>query len=217
MKSRKKRKFVCIFSVLIILALFFVYYNRVVSPIIKTYSSAKINALTEKAVNMAVSNVINTTVNYDSLVNISYDENNNINYLSANQHIINTIAREVIKNAYSEMENISISGINLPVGTFTGLPFFIGKGHNVNLKIVPIGVANSKFESQFISVGINNTLHKIYLNIDVNVSMVLPVKTYTFNTKQTVLLCEGIIIGKVPNTYLNANSLQNMLDLVPQN
>ena len=60
---------------LIIMVMFFCiiiwYYMIILVPIIKTYCRAKINALTEQALNVAVSNVINTTINYDELNNIA--------------------------------------------------------------------------------------------------------------------------------------------------
>ena len=72
----------------------------VLVPIIKTYCSARINSLTEQALNVAVSNVINSTINYDSIMTISYNQSGDINYITANQYMINTITREIIKDAH---------------------------------------------------------------------------------------------------------------------
>ena len=95
---------------LIIMVMFFCaviwYYMLVLVPIIKTYCKAKINALTEQALNVAVSNVINTTINYDSIMTINYSPSGDINYISANQYMINTITREIIKDAHERIKMI---------------------------------------------------------------------------------------------------------------
>ncbi len=80
---------------------------------------------------------------------------------------------------------------------------------------MPIGAVASRFESQFTSVGINMTKHTLYLYVDVHVSIVMPIKTFEFYSSIQVLLAESIIIGEVPEVYLNGGSLGEALDLVP--
>ena len=69
-----------------------------------------------------------------------------------------------------------------------------------------IGVVSGKFKSEFTSVGINMTKHSLLLDINVHVNIVLPVKSYDINSTNQVLLAESIIVGKVPEFYLNGKS-----------
>ena len=73
---------------------------------------------------------------------------------------------------------------------------------------------NVQLVNQFINVGINNTLHKIYLTINAKVEMNLPIKKQVININQQVLLCESVIVGKVPNIYLGGMS-DKVLNLIP--
>ena len=187
----------------------------VLVPIIKTYCSAKVNSLTEQALNVAVSNVINTTVNYDSIMNISYTQNGEISYISANQYIINTISREIIKDANERIKSIDEDYINIPIGTLSGIAIFNGRGLRIKLSASPVAIIGSSFDSNFINVGINNTLHKIYLTLNARVDLNLPIKRQTINVKQQVLLCESVIVGKVPNVYFNNGISDKVLNLVP--
>jgi len=204
---------------LIIMVVFFCiivwYYIIVLMPIIKTYCKAKINALTEQALNVAVSNVINTTVNYDSIMVINYNPSGDINYISANQYMINTISREIIKDAGERIKIIDEEYMYIPLGTLTGIALFSGRGPKIKLSASPIGIIGSSFDSQFINVGINNTLHKIYLTVNARVEMNLPIKRQTIEVKQQVLLCESVIVGKVPNVYFSSGKSDTMLNLVP--
>ena len=191
------------------------YYFFVVSPIIKTYTSAETQAVTEEAINRAVSNVINQSLKYDSLIDISYTASGDIASFTANQFEINSISREIVEQAQIEMQTLGDKGLNINLGTFSGIPFLIGRGPIINLKLTPIGAVSSSFESTFESVGINMTKHTLYLYINVHVNIVLPIKSYDIYTSNQVLLAESIIIGKVPEVYLNGGSLGEALNLVP--
>ena len=77
----------------------------------------------------------------------------------------------------------------------------------IKLNIVPIGVVSGKFDSKFTSVGINVTKHTLILDINVHVSVVLPVKSYDVYSTNQILLAESIILGKVPEVYLQNGNL----------
>lgn len=210
-----KKSFVIKLTIVIFLIIFLMYYFFVVSPIIKTYTSAETQAVTEEAINRAVSNVINLSLKYDSLIDISYTASGDIASFTANQFEINSISREIVEQAQIEMQTLGDEGLNINLGTFSGIPFLIGRGPIINLKLTPIGAVSSSFESTFESVGINMTKHTLYLYINVHVNIVLPIKSYDIYTSNQVLLAESIIIGKVPEVYLNGGSLGEALNLVP--
>lgn len=215
MKKKKRSKLaICIIFFAFIFS-FFMYYKKFVHPIIFNYTKAKINALTEQAVNMAVSNVINQSLNYDSIIDLSYTSSGDIAFVHANQYVINSITREVVKNAQQNMATLGEDGVSVPIGSFTGISIFNGRGVPVKLQMVPVGIVSSNFESKFYSVGINNTLHRLYLDITAKVEIILPLNNTTITTKQSVLLCEGVIIGKVPEVYLGNKQLIENFDLTP--
>ncbi len=214
-KERNKRK-IALIVLLFLFALFGVwYYFFVISPVIKSYSRAETQALTEQAVNLAVSNVINRTLNYDSLIDIQYTPTGEIASFSANQYEINSISREIVKEAQFQMNSLGEDGLKMNIGTFSGIPFLIGRGPKITLKLVPIGAVSSEFESQFDSVGINMTKHTLYFYIKTHVNIVLPVKSYEVYSNVQVMLAESIIVGKVPEVYLNGGSLGKSLNLIP--
>ena len=214
-KTSRKSLFKPLFILVVFFCISIWYYMIVLVPIIKTFCTAKINSLTEQALNLAVSNVINTTVNYDTIMSISYNNSGEITYISANQYIINTISREIIKNANERIKALDEDYMNIPLGTLTGIAFFNGRGKPIKLSASPVAIIGSSFDSSFISVGINNTLHKIYLTISARVDMNLPIKKQTINVKQQILLCESVIVGKVPNVYFDNGISDKVLNLVP--
>ncbi len=191
------------------------FLNKVVNPLIIDLSESKINALSQDAINTAIFEVINDTNVYDNLINISRNEEGNIDLISANSPMVNRITREIMEKAKIRLEIIGNNGVNVPLGTFTGLPIFVGIGPEVNIKLIPIGLINCTFNSQFVSAGINQTNHKIFLEISSSVSMILPTASKNFNVSTTFLIAENIIVGEVPQTYLQSDSIDEMLNLVP--
>lgn len=200
---------------LLIIILICVYLNNVVNPVIIESSEAKTRSLSQKAVEMAIYQTINTNNIYDSLIMINRDSEGNVAYISTNSLQINLLARELVKSAQEELENLGAKGINIPIGTFTGMPIFVGRGPNINIKLLPIGSISCKFDSEFINAGINQTNHKIYLTVTSKVSVILPTAHQTVQTTTQIMIAESIIVGKIPDTYLHSSNLDDMLNLIP--
>ena len=74
-------------------------------------------------------------------------------------------------------------------------------------------MANCDFVSFFQSAGINQTLHKIYIDVYADVSIVTPIDQPTIQVKAEILVCENLIVGKIPQTYLNLYDSSSLLNL----
>ncbi len=212
--SRRQKFLVLLVFLLIIIISIFVFFNVYVNPIIITISQAKIKTMATKAVNGAVQTVINNTDVYDELIDIMTDSEGNITMFQVKSIQINKLSKDISKTAQQNLELASAEGVGIPLGTLSGISVLVGLGPEINFYVSPIGSIQSSFSSEFCSAGINQTNHRIYLTLDTTVSLVLPTSTRTVSTKSHILICESIIIGKVPDTYLNSSSLDEMLNLV---
>jgi len=215
-KWSRKRKLTVFFSIfLIFLVLVFAFFNSYVNPIIIAVSEAKVSTMATKSVNSAVQSVINNTDIYDELITITLDDKGKIAMFQVNSIKINKLSKEISKTAQQNLELVSTQGISIPLGTLSGVSVFVGVGPDINFHITPIGNIQSHFNSDFTSAGINQTNHRIYLTMVATINIVLPTATKTVTTYTNILVCESIIIGEVPDTYLNSSSLDEMLNLVP--
>jgi len=215
-KWSRKRKLTVFFSIfLVFIVIVFAFFNSYVNPIIIAVSEAKVSTMATKSVNSAVQSVINNTDIYDELITITLDSNGKIAMFQVNSIKINKLSKEISKTAQQNLELVSTQGISIPLGTLSGVSVFVGVGPDINFHITPIGNIQSHFNSDFTSAGINQTNHRIYLTMTATISIVLPTATKTVTTYTNILICESIIIGEVPSTYLNSSSLDEMLNLVP--
>lgn len=214
-KMPRKKYFIFVSTILALIACIFLFFNNVVNPIILSTSEIKVRSLTLKAVNSAVAEVVSESILYSDLINVNTNTDGDITMISANSIMINKLSKELARTAQAKLEIMGNGGLNIPIGTFSGMPIFVGRGPDVKIKLIPIGSITCTFESNFESAGINQTHHRIYVNIDASVSMVLPVEYKTVKNRSQVLICESVIIGKIPSTYLHSDTMEDMLDLIP--
>ncbi len=215
-KLTPKQKFgmaVAIFLLLLIGIILYLHF--IVNPVIIHMSEAKVKSLATKAVGGAVYEIVSQKNVYDDLITISKDSEGNVSMIQANSIEINLLTRSLTRLATSNLEKIGEQGLDIPIGTFSGMPILVGRGPSINIKMVPIGSISSSFKSEFTNAGINQTNHRIYVVISSKINVVLPTANQTVQTSTQVLICENIIIGKVPQTYLYSDSLDEMMNLIP--
>ncbi len=213
-RNKTKRFLIFLLIVLMIASIIMFYFDKYVNPVILTTSETKVKMMTSRAVNSAISEILNNNNIYDELVTISQDNNGNISMIQANAISINRLSKDISRLALVKIESIGDQGINIPLGSFTGMPILMGRGPEVLIKIVPIGTLDCVFKSEFLSAGINQTVHRIYLDVSSVVNLILPIFNDPVQTYTQVLICESVIVGRVPEFYFN-NAMSELLDLVP--
>lgn len=88
-------------------------------------------------------------------------------------------------------------------GSFTGFKLLAGRGPGVKITISSIGDVETDLKSEFTAQGINQTLHRVYLQVKCNVNILTPFDNTSQEITNQVLLMENIIVGNIPNTYYN--------------
>ncbi len=214
--NKIKRKIAISFiSLIVLFVLTLIYLNNVVNPVIISTSTAKIRSLSQRAVENVVWQVISDSTIYDSLVNIIRNEDGKIVAINSNAATINMLSLELTDKSQSALSKMGANGIDIPIGSFSGMPIFTGRGPSINIKMLPIGTIYCKFDSSFTSAGINQTNHRIYLKVFSSVSVILPTANQRIDTETELMIAESIIVGEIPSTYLYSSSLDEMMNLIP--
>jgi len=92
-------------------------------------------------------------------------------------------------------------------GSFTGVKLLSGRGPGIKIRISSIGNVKTDLKSEFSSKGINQTLHRVYLEVDSEISILTPFDSITKSISNQILIAENIIIGDIPETYYNLEGL----------
>lgn len=106
-------------------------------------------------------------------------------------------------NLITEKEKI----FKLLCGSFTGFKLLSGRGPRVNIRISSIGNIDTDLKSEFTAQGINQTLHRVYLQIGCEVNILTPFDNISRSIVNQVLLAENVIVGRVPDSYYNLEGL----------
>lgn len=191
------------------------YFRNNIVPIVIESSEAQVRAIGTNAVNLAATTVLNENIKYDDLFTIVKNEKGEIEMIQANSPKINSIARQIANLAQANLDDLGVQNLDIALGTFTGLALLTGFGPNVSIKIMPIGTANCDFVSTFISAGINQTIHRIYIDVYADINVITTIADPTICVKAEILVCENVIVGKIPDTYLMLGNAGEILDLSP--
>ncbi len=172
-------------------------------------------SITTVAVNDAIYYTLSDQVRYEDLVTVERDGGGNIVAITSNAFQINRIARDAAYMSQENLTKMSEDGIEVPLGALTGVEAWAGFGPRIKIKIIPISNVACRFVSEFADAGINQTKHSIYLEIVADISIVMPSGTSNFASLTEVLICESVLLGKVPDTYLQADIFGDGFTLAP--
>ena len=78
----------------------------------------------------------------------------------------------------------------------------------MHIRISSIGNINTELKSEFSAEGINQTLHRVYLKADCELSILTPFNNITKKITNQVLIAENVIVGHIPETYYNLEGLK---------
>ncbi len=197
--KRGKRTFIVLF----LIVAFVLYYRFCVTAQILNVCSSTVYSNSAEAINTAVSISLTDDLKYTDLISIDKDAQGNITLMTTNAQKINVISREIASNAQILLKTQLNNGTPIPFLAFTGISLISGYGKTVNVKCLSVPTVYCEFFGQFKSVGINQTLHSIYVKAYSKVNLELPFYKKQIEFSSDILISETVLMGKVPEIYLN--------------
>ena len=202
-KNKKVFKFLLI--ILIILAIFGIVV-KAVTPVFNRLCSDKAKSVATIITNDETTNAIKD-YKYSDFVVMNKDNNGNILMIESNMKNINIVISDVANRIQKSINNTKEEDINISLGSFTGISILSGRGIKIPIRISTIGNVKTNVKSEFISKGINQTLHRLYLEIECEVSILTPFNTINEHIENQLVIAENIIVGEIPNTYYNLEGM----------
>jgi len=75
------------------------------------------------------------------------------------------------------------------------------------VRVISISNSDAQFVSHFSEAGINQTLQQLTMEVSVDVTILVLSETTTFRVTSQVVVAETIIVGAVPDTFLQTGKL----------
>lgn len=182
-----------------------------VLPIFNTLCESRAKSIATIISNEEATNVMREH-SYDELFSIEKDANGNVSMVKANVVPINEIISDVANKIQESINKRGREDIEIALGSFTGFKLMAGRGPSVKIVISSIGNVETDLRSEFTSQGINQTLHRVYLQVTCSVAILTPFDNIEREISNQVLLAENVIVGTIPNTYYNLQGLDGKSD-----
>lgn len=197
------------FIVVLVIAFTFAYLAiQSINPIIEKQCKNMAKSIATKISNDEATKVM-ANYEYEDMLNITKDEQGNVKMVETNIITVNEIISDIPIRIQNELEKSENNTFDIKLGSFFGSNLFAGRGPDVNIKMEVIGNLDTDLKSEFTSSGINQTLHRMYLEIRCNVIILTPYETIEEQIINQVLLAEGVIVGEVPSSYYNLEGMKS--------
>ena len=151
----------------------------------------------------------------EELIDAQMDAEGRVSMLRANTMRMNELASQTALLAERELGSAENQVVEIPLGAALGVSFLSGFGPRLEVQILPVGAVHTSFDTEFETAGINQTRHKIFLNLRATVSLIVPTGSQLVEVTSTVPIAESIIVGEVPESFVDVNNEEDMLNLIP--
>ena len=145
-------------------------------------------------------------VDYSDFVTITRDEAGEITALSADMARLNLLRAELSAHLLERLEDSQLE-LTIPVGSLLPLEPTWARGPELHLRALALGTASAEFESEFTSAGINQTRHRLWLELSVPVTVLLPGGGEELTVDSRLCVAETVIVGQVPQTRFQTGGL----------
>jgi len=198
-KIKKTSKVLIIFLIAVLTAN--TIYNYI-NPIFIRLCEAEVKSIATIVSNEQATRAVEN-YSYEDLFEIEKDNNGKVIMIKSNVITINEIISNVAVYIQNELNKETRNNIDIPLGSLFGNNLLSGNGPNIKAKVILEGIVDTDLRSEFINKGINQTLHRVYLQVDCKVSIITSFEKIESNVSNQVLLMENVVLGEIPETYYN--------------
>ena len=163
-------------------------------------------AQTSNCITSAIDEMVSTqAISYNDLVCLERSSSGDIVALTSNMAQANILRAQLLDTALSALNGLETMELKVPLGSIYEWDILSGRGPDVDLRILYTGTASAEFENSFSSAGLNQTRHQINFIVTADITVLLPGRQLRTSVATKVCVAETIIVGKVPETYLQIN------------
>lgn len=203
-KNRLRKNYIVI--LIFTISIITVYKSlKAVDPVFVGLCNDKAQSIATEITNIKSSEVL-ARYNYQDTVKIIESDEGRKSMLKTDIVLLNKIISDITIEIEKELNKLANEYVEIPLGALTGNKYLLATGPKVKIKIIATGDIITDIKTEFESAGINQTIYRIYLNLECSVSILTSYKTIDQEITNQVLLVETVVVGDVPETYLELDS-----------
>ena len=179
--------------------LFISQLNARLRPILFELALSQTSNYITAAIDSAVSE---QSISYNELISLERSASGDIVALTSNMAYANILRAELLETSLDALKDLETMEFYVPLGTIYDWDLLSGRGPDIGVRVLYTGTASAEFENSFSDAGINQTCHQIVFRVKADVSVLLPGRQEKTTVDTRVCVAETVIVGKVPETYL---------------
>ena len=189
--------------VLLLLVGGLVLFRRQYTGDIVSLAQTQVRNSTSDLINDAINRQIESgNIQYDRIVYFEKDLEGRITALKTNMSEVNRLKTEILNRINEDILAMDADQLGIPLGSLVLPEVFSGRGPGIPVEILSIRNSDASFSSRFTEAGINQTLQQLIMEVSVDVTVLVLGKTDSFTVTSQVVVAETVIVGQVPNTFL---------------
>lgn len=178
--------------------------NARLRPVLETAASSQATNLMTQAIDAAVDNCLQENqMDYSDFVTLETDAAGKVTSITSNTTANSRFKRQVVEAVIRQLGALDSDELGVPLGSLTGQPLLSGVGPRVRVRVDSVGEVTADYDNTFTSAGVNQTLHRVCLDIHATVRLFLPGEVLPVSVSSSVCVAETVIVGETPDTYLN--------------
>ncbi len=191
------------FLILLLFLAFFVFLRSRLWPVVQNLAQTQVRNITSDLINDAIQEqIVEGNIQYDRIVFFEKDLNGKITALKTNMAEVNRLKTDILNIINDQIMAQDTDHLGVPLGSLILPEFLSGHGPEIPVKILSIRNSDATFQSHFSQAGINQTLQQLTMDVMVDVTILVLGRTDSFTVSSQVVVAETIIVGDVPETFL---------------
>lgn len=203
-KRRRSLKRPMLYLLLIIIpVVLFWYVDTMLRPAIYDIARVRAIQIATEIINSSVQQKVGSSnLQYSDFILIHKDSQGRIVLMQANTVKMNQLAADVTLAVQGALKRLEDERFYIPLGQVTGSYFLADTGPRIKVSVMPVGIVRVDVKDKFENAGINQTRHKIYLQFETEVRIIVPFISGETKVATHVPIAESIIVGDVPTTFV---------------
>jgi sporulation protein YunB len=157
-----------------------------------------------EAINEAIAGKLSEIADYDRLIQLTLDREGHVVAARLNFAETAKIQGEATKIVQNVLQSLGENQVEIPLGQAFHSAVFSNMGPRLTLTLMPYGTARSWVDTEFKQAGINQTLSIIYLNIETQVGVIVPLATRQVQVQTKIPIAYMVLVGDVPQYFYDA-------------
>lgn len=159
------------------------------------------NIASETIENAIVSVLYENDITYSTLVDFEKDTDGRVATVKVDAVKMNMLKSKIGAEISKDILDTDSREISIPLGTIIGVSALSGRGPKIKTTVTLASNVTSTINNTFVSAGINQTLHEIYVNVNATIYVIMPKNSATAEVNSNYCIAQTVIIGTVPETF----------------